>query len=65
MLPDHGALGLQAANMVFSLADEDWNANARPVELPLSVQSTVDLPWSRQHLEFREDALERIDRIVQ
>lgn len=65
MLPDHGALGLQAANMVFSLADEDWNANGQPVELPLSVQSTVDLPWSRQHLEFREDALERIDRIVQ
>jgi hypothetical protein len=65
MLPDHGALGVQTANLVFKLADEGWNAGATPVELPLSVQSVVDLPWTRQHFQFREEALERIDRVVE
>jgi len=65
MLPDHAALGLQAANLVFKLSGEKWNASATPIELPLSVQSVVDLPWARQRLQFREEALDRIDRIVQ
>jgi len=65
MLPDHSALGLQAANLVFKLSQEGWKAGATPVELPLSVQSVIDLPWARQRLQFREDALDRIDRIVQ
>jgi len=65
MLPDHAALGMQAANIIFKLSEEGWDASKAPVELPLSVQSVVDLPWARQHLQFREDALERIDRIVQ
>jgi hypothetical protein len=65
MLPDHAALGLQAANLVFKLSDEGWNASGTSIELPLSVQSVVDLPWARQRLQFREEALDRIDRIVQ
>lgn len=64
MLPDHAGLGLQAANLVFELSENQWNASAMPVELPLSVQSIVNLPWMRQHFRFREDALERIDRVV-
>jgi hypothetical protein len=65
MLPDHSALGLQTANLVFKLSEENWNATASPVELPISVLSVVDLPWTRQHFQFREEALERIDRVVQ
>lgn len=65
VLPDHAGLGVQAANLIYKLADEGWQAGAAPVELPLSVQSVIDLPWTRQHFQFREDALERIDRVVQ
>jgi hypothetical protein len=65
MLPDHSALGVQAANLVFRLKDEGWNASLVPLELPLSIQSVVDLSWTREHLHFREDAIDRIDRIVQ
>lgn len=65
MLPDHGALGVQASNLVFRLRDEGWDARAIPPELPLSIQSVVDLGWTRQHLQFREDAVDRIDRIVE
>jgi hypothetical protein len=65
MLPDHAGLGVQAANLIYKLADEGWQASSTPVELPLSVQSVIDLPWTRQHFQFRVDALDRIDRIVQ
>lgn len=65
MLPDHGALGVQASNLVFRLRDEGWSAKAVPPELPLSIQSVVDLEWTRAHLQFREDAIDRIDRIVE
>lgn len=65
MLPDHAALGVQASNLVFRLRDEGWDARALPPELPLSIQSVVDLGWTRAHLQFREDAIERIDRIVE
>ena len=65
MLPDHAALGVQASNLVFRLRDEGWDARAVPPELPLSIQSVVDLGWTRAHLQFREDAIDRIDRIVE
>jgi hypothetical protein len=65
LLPDHSALGVQAANLVFRLQSEAWNATRVPLELPLSIQSVVDLGWTREHLHFREDAIDRIDRIVE
>jgi hypothetical protein len=65
MLPDHGALGVQASELVFRLRENGWNASAVPPELPLSIQSVVDLGWTRAHLQFREDAIDRIDRIVE
>jgi hypothetical protein len=65
MLPDHAALGVQTADLIFRLADEGWRADSMAVELPVSVESVVDLPWTRQHFQFREEALERIDRVVQ
>jgi hypothetical protein len=63
MLPDHSALGVQAADLVFTVQEEGWDASRVPLELPLSIESVVDLEWTREHLRFREDALERIDRI--
>ena len=54
---------MQASNLVFLLREEGWDARTVPLELPLSIQSVVDLGWTRQHLQFREDAIDRIDRI--
>jgi hypothetical protein len=64
MLPDHAGLGVQTANLIFKLSEEGWDASAQPTELPVSVQTVVDLPWTSEHFQVREDALERIDRIV-
>jgi hypothetical protein len=61
VLPDHAALGVQAANLILDLAEEGWNAAAHPVELPLSTTSVLDVARAREHFGLRDDALKRVD----
>jgi len=65
VVPDHEALGLQAANLIFELADDDWRAEAHPVELPLSVKTVVDLKMVRANFGLRQEALKHIDRALE
>lgn len=64
VVPDHEALGLQAANLIFSLADDDWKLEDHPVELPLSVKTVVDIKQARDNFGLRSDALQHIDRAL-
>jgi putative ABC transport system substrate-binding protein len=61
-VPDHEALGLQAANMIFDLADNDWNVQDRAIELPLSVKTVVDVKQVRERFGLKPDAQQHIDR---
>ena len=61
-VPDHEALGLQAANLIFDLADNDWNVAERAIELPLSVKTVVDVKQVRERFGLKLDALKHIDR---
>jgi ABC-type uncharacterized transport system substrate-binding protein len=65
VLPDHSALGVQAANLVFDIADNDWAVPERSAELPVSTTTTVDLPQVLERFELREGALSQIDRILE
>jgi hypothetical protein len=65
VLPDHAALGVQAANLVFDLADNDWHVPARGAELPVSTTTTVDLPQVLERFALREGALAQVDRILE
>ncbi len=62
VVPDHEALGLQAANLLFDLADNDWQVESHPVELPLSVKTVVDIKLVRANFGLRPDALKHIDK---
>lgn len=64
VLPDHAALGVQAANLVFSLAESGWSTASVPVEQPLSVRTVVDLSLASRHFDMQPSMLERIDLIV-
>jgi ABC-type uncharacterized transport system substrate-binding protein len=64
-VPDHEALGLQAANLLFDLAENNWRAESHPVELPLSVKTVVDVKWIQAHFGLRPDALKHIDRALE
>lgn len=66
VLPDHLALGTQAGSMVFDIADENWQLESRPVvQLPLSTTTTIDLTQAKERFTLREEALQRIDKILQ
>lgn len=63
VVPDHGALGVQAANLIFDLADESWQVGESAVELPLSVQTVVDMGQATR-LRLAESGRKLIDVAV-
>ena len=65
VVPDHEALGLQAANLIFDLSENDWQVESHPVELPLSVKTIVDVKQVRENFGLRADALKHIDRALE
>ncbi len=65
VLPDHTALGTQAANMILELADNHWVLpDDMDVELPLSTLSTIDLVQARERFALRPEALHMVDRVL-
>jgi hypothetical protein len=64
VVPDHEAMGVQAANMIVDLAANGWRADGK-VALPISVKTVLDVPRARQYYRFREDQLSRLDFVVQ
>ena len=65
VLPDHTALGAQAASILFDLADNRWALDDTRVQLPLSTTTTVDLTQVRERFALRKDALAMIDHILE
>jgi len=65
VLPDHTALGVQAANLMFDIADNDWTVSTvEPPQLPVSTTTTVDLPQVLERFALRDGALTQVDRIL-
>jgi len=65
VVPDHEALGLQTANLIFDLEESGWHADEHDVELPLSVKTVADLKQLRDTFGLKEDALRHIDRALE
>jgi len=65
MLPDHGALGAQAAELIYELSDEEWVIDDRGVDLPLSIETSVDILQARKHFHFKEEMLSHIDHVIE
>lgn len=63
VVPDHTALGVQVANLLFELSDEEWAVQGREIELPLSVETVVDMTQSHI-MRLVDDAPSLIDRQV-
>jgi hypothetical protein len=66
ILPDHTALGAQAASLIFDIAESSWQLEPEAsVQLPLSTTTTVDLVQARERFALREDALLKVDHILE
>jgi putative ABC transport system substrate-binding protein len=63
--PDLDALGVQAAELLYGLAESDWQVDGHPVELPISTATVVNVSTVKQRFGLRDGALQRIDRAVE
>ncbi len=65
VLPDHAALGAQAASIVFDIADNGWALPSDvQTQLPVSTTTTLDLAQVRERFSLRTDALRQVDRVL-
>ena len=66
VLPDHTALGAQAANLMLDIADNDWGLpDSGAAQLPLSTTTTVDLTQARERFALRPSALAQVDKVLE
>lgn len=66
VLPDHVALGAQAATLLLDIADREWVLPpGSQVQLPLSTTTTMDLGQVKERFVMQKDALEQVDRILE
>ncbi|HEY0707782.1 MAG TPA: hypothetical protein VGG33_13345 [Polyangia bacterium] len=64
VVPDLDALGVQAANLVFEVAENGWKASGISVEPPISTVTIGNMRQLRQRFGLREDGATRIDRRI-
>jgi hypothetical protein len=66
VLPDHVALGAQAASLVLDIADDDWVIGAkRAVQLSRSNKTTIDIGQIRERFALRQHALDQVDNVLE
>lgn len=65
VLPDHTALGAQAANLMLDIADNDWELPNDATQLPLSTTTTVDLTQAKERFALRPSALAQVDKVLE
>ncbi len=64
ILPDHAALGVQAASIIFELEEEEWDASERGVDLPISVRTVIQIDIARKYLAFKEESIDKVDKVI-
>jgi ABC-type uncharacterized transport system substrate-binding protein len=66
VVPDHIALGSQAAELVLGIMDNNWLVeNTGEAELPLSVHTIVNYPDMNSYFELSKDMLSGVDRVLE
>jgi hypothetical protein len=65
VIPDLGALGVQAATLIYDLDHDGWQlANGPRIEEPHSVRTVLDVETARAHFGFKESTLGEITEIA-
>jgi len=65
VLPDLEPLGVQAANVLYEISENDWRAGEHAVELPVSTVTVVNMRQVKEHFGLREGAARRIDKVIE
>lgn len=64
VLPDHYALGMQAAGMVFDLLENNRNLSGQSIEQPYSVIKILNLKQAKKVIDIDKNRLNSIDKIL-
>ena len=65
VLPDHYALGSQAAGILQDIQDRSWMVDTPKVEQPLSVLKILNARQVKGRGGYRPDHVDEIDRIME
>lgn len=64
VIPDHKALGMQAAEKVYEAMDQGWTLNRSKIEPPTSVYKIINFRQVKSWYGLKEDQLKNVDKIV-
>lgn len=64
VLPDHVALGNQAAQMIFDIMDNEWVVEDMPVQPPLSVFKVLNSAQATQVFNIDAKKLQSVDKLA-
>ncbi|MBN1576563.1 MAG: hypothetical protein JW913_08425 [Chitinispirillaceae bacterium] len=62
VLPDHVALGSQAAGMVYEIKDNNWVCEEHRVDPPLAVYKIINLLQAKKRFTVSDEKLKSIDK---
>ena len=65
VLPDHRALGRQAAGLVDTLAEANWVVGAHRPLLPVAIEKVLNVGMARALAPIREERLREVDRLIE
>ena len=65
IVPDHYALGVQAASMIGEIMEEDWDISDRDIEQPISVKKVVNVSvLDNKKVSYRAEGLGNMDEVI-
>lgn len=65
-VPDHYALGVQAASIIGEIMDEDWEIGDRDIEQPVSVKKVINVSvLNNKKVKYRKESLSSVDEVLQ
>lgn len=64
VLPDHVALGSQAAEMIYDIMDNDWQCEEGQVDPPLAVFKIINLKQAKKNFNVADEKLKAVDKTM-
>lgn len=64
VLPDHKSLGMQAADLLYEIRDANWSIAQSPPQLPIAVETVLNMPFTERTGGVQQGAIDEIDQII-
>ncbi len=65
IVPDHYALGVQAASILYELMDENWEMGDRDITQPISVKKIVNVSvLDNKSIPYHKSKLQEVDEVI-